>query len=699
MFKNSKKAMLLGIATSSLVYTEGYAQEAINELTGVTYDEIRVLSSPLNKTDFNLLSTVSIVERDEIERYLTDNIGDLVSKYPGVENASMGQAVGRPVIRGQSDYRVAVLENGFSAGDVSSTAADHSNTVSLIDTQRVEVLKGPVALRYGPYVSSGVINLLDVHMNTDMKPVSRFELMESFSDMTDEKSVAFLGRQSFLLDDVRGVLAVSGRFIDKDAYEIPGTVESIAMLNDEGEDLDEAERGLAENTDIEEEGGTISLNLGTDDSKLSLAFSTMTREYGLVGHHAHGEHDEDDEDDEDHDEDHEGEEHGDEASPRIDMKRDVFRSRYTRNMDGLVNKFSFGFSVTDYEHTEGEGETIGSIYKLSDAYATEIEANLDTYENLDSMVGISYSEETLEVSGEETFLPETETTKRAFYTFNNYEISDWIFEISARHDEVEYETAADSYDESAASIATGVAYKTPYAGLIGATIASTERLPSVSELYSNGVHFAAQRNEIGDASLSKEQSEMVEIYFRQKLPFGGFTISYYDNSVDDYIYLNPTGTTDDEDMPIFNFIQSDAEFSGGEFTIYWNDINIGPAVMNADVSVDQVRGSLSSGGALPTIPPVRVIASADFAYKNFDFGTVITHAAQQKRVASYELPTDKFTQIDMEIGWSPAALKDGRVSLLAKNITDEEVRRHVSPFKDRVSEPGTDIALRLHLTF
>ena len=682
MFKNIKKAMLLGIATTSMVYAESFAQDSIYQFEDITYDEIRVLSSPLNTPEFNLLSTVNIIERAKIETYLTDNIGDLVSKYPGVDNASMGQAVGRPVIRGQSDYRVAVLENGFSAGDVSSTAGDHSNTVSLLDTQRVEVLKGPVALRYGPYVSSGIVNLIDVHMNTDMKPVSQLDLMESFSNMTDEKTVAFLGRQSFLMGDVRGILAVSGRFIDKDAYEIPGTVESIALLNDEGEDLDEAERGLAENTDVEEEGGTISLNLGSDDSQLSLMFSTMTREYGLIGHHAHEEADDEEE-----------------AGPRIDLEREVFRGRYTRTMNGLLNRFSIGFSSTDYEHTEGEGGTIGSAYKLSDAYATEIEANLNTFKNLDSMVGISISEETLEVSGEETFLPETDTTKQAFYTFNNYEISDWIFEVSARHDEVEYETAANAYDESADSLAVGVAYKTPYAGIIGATIASTQRLPSVNELYSDGVHFAAQRNEIGDTSLSKEKSEMTEIYFRQKLPFGGFTISYYENSVDNYIYLNPTGTMDAEDMPIFNFLQNDAEFKGGEFTIYWNDINIGQAVMNADISVDQVRGSLVSEGALPTIPPMKIVASADFAYRNFDFGTVITKAIEQDRIASYELPTDEFTQIDMEIGWTPTALKDGRVSLLAKNITDEEVRRHASPFKDRVSEPGTDIALRLHLTF
>jgi len=596
MFKNIKKAMLLGIATTSMVYAESHAQDSIYQFEDITYDEIRVLSSPSNTPEFNLLSTVNIIDRAKIETYLTDNIGDLVSKYPGVDNASMGQAVGRPVIRGQSDYRVAVLENGFSAGDVSSTAGDHSNTVSLLDTQRVEVLKGPVALRYGPYVSSGIVNLIDVHMNTDMKPVSQLDLMESFSNMTDEKTVAFLGRQSFLIGDVRGILAVSGRFIDKDAYEIPGTVESIALLNNEGEDLDEAERGLAENTDVEEEGGTISLNLGSDDSQLSLMFSTMTREYGLVGHHAHEEADDEEE-----------------AGPRIDLEREVFRGRYTRTMNGLLNRFSIGFSSTDYEHTEREGGTIGSAYKLSDAYATEIEANLNTFKNLDSMVGISISEETLEVSGEETFLPETDTTKQAFYTFNSYEIFDWIFEVSARHDEVEYETAANAYDESADSLAVGVAYKTPYAGIIGATIASTQRLPSVNELYSDGVHFAAQRNEIGDTSLSKEKSEMTEIYFRQKLPFGGFTISYYENSVDNYIYLNPTGTVDAEDMPIFNFLKNDAEFKGGEFTIYWNDINIGHAVMNADISVDQVRGSLVSEGALPTIPPMKIVASADFA--------------------------------------------------------------------------------------
>lgn len=61
MFRNTKKAMLLGIATSSMVYAESYAQDTLNQFDDITYDEIRVLSSPLNTPEFNLLSTVNII--------------------------------------------------------------------------------------------------------------------------------------------------------------------------------------------------------------------------------------------------------------------------------------------------------------------------------------------------------------------------------------------------------------------------------------------------------------------------------------------------------------------------------------------------------------------------------------------------------------------------------------------------------------
>lgn len=682
MFRNSIST-LFGMAALALVSGEGLAQSS---LTDGAYDEIRVVSSALDAPKFKLLSTVELIERGEIESHLTDTIGDLVSRYPGVDNAGMGYSVGRPVIRGQGDYRIAVLENGFTAGDVSRTGGDHANAVSLLDVQRVEIVKGPAGLRYGPYVSSGVINLLDVHMTPEMRPTSRYEIMESFSDMSGEKSVAFLGRQSFLIGDTRALLAVSGRSLDRDAYEIPGTMESLALLEEEGEDVDDAKRGLAENTDIEEEGGTVSLNLGKEGNLLSLMFSTLNREYGLVGHH--------------HEEEEGGEEeHEEEAAPRIDMKRDVFRGRYSRHVDGIVDRFSISFGMTDYEHVEKEGGEAAAKFALTDAYSGNLEMTFDEIEGLETVVGYTIEKETLETSGEEAFLPETETTRQAVYAFDKYEHDKWIFEFSARMDEVEHKTATAEYDSSANSLAGGLAYQTPYAGIVGVTYADAKRLPTVNELYADGVHFAAQRNENGNDSLTREKSNMVEVYFRQIMPFGGFNISYYENTVDDYIFLTPTGADDSEGFGIFNYTQGDAEFTGAEMTIYWSDIQLWNTEVNADLTFDNVRGSLAGGGAIPNLSPVRIIADADVAYKNLDFGVRVTHAAEQKRVASYELPTDEYTQLDLEIGWSPEVLKDGRVALMAKNVTDEEVRRHVSPFKDRVSEPGQDITLRLHLTF
>ena len=50
-------------------------------------------------------------------------------------------------------------------GDVSPTAEDHANGDMTFDTSRIEVLKGPSALRYGAYAATGVVNSFSRHLN------------------------------------------------------------------------------------------------------------------------------------------------------------------------------------------------------------------------------------------------------------------------------------------------------------------------------------------------------------------------------------------------------------------------------------------------------------------------------------------------------------------------------------------------------
>ena len=71
------------------------------------------------------------------------------------------QAVGQPVIRGMSGTRVRVLENGVVVRDVAALGPDHINDVNLLNTQQIEVVKGPSSLLYANGGAGGVINIVD----------------------------------------------------------------------------------------------------------------------------------------------------------------------------------------------------------------------------------------------------------------------------------------------------------------------------------------------------------------------------------------------------------------------------------------------------------------------------------------------------------------------------------------------------------
>ncbi|MGB0343742.1 MAG: TonB-dependent receptor plug domain-containing protein, partial [Parvibaculales bacterium] len=113
--------------------------------------------------------------------------------FPGVSSAGYGPAVGQPVIRGVGGYRADVMQNGMTIGDIAATGGDHTNALSLYDTERVEVLKGPAALRYGAFAATGVVNSFNRHLNADTDEGT--DVLFGFGDNADESITAFFTRQ------------------------------------------------------------------------------------------------------------------------------------------------------------------------------------------------------------------------------------------------------------------------------------------------------------------------------------------------------------------------------------------------------------------------------------------------------------------------------------------------------------------------
>lgn len=88
-------------------------------------------------------------------------LGSYLDNMPNVDSASYGEAVGRPVVRGMSGYRIKILHNDSEVSDLSAMSQDHAVAVAPRASERIDLLKGPASLLYAAQ-AGGVVRIRDV---------------------------------------------------------------------------------------------------------------------------------------------------------------------------------------------------------------------------------------------------------------------------------------------------------------------------------------------------------------------------------------------------------------------------------------------------------------------------------------------------------------------------------------------------------
>ena len=106
------------------------------------------------------------MDGDDVKAGGIQSLGETIDELLGVHTADFGAAVGQPVIRGMSGSRVRVLENGVVVRDVAALGPDHINDINLLNSQQIEVVKGPSSLLYANGGAGGVINVVDNSIRT-----------------------------------------------------------------------------------------------------------------------------------------------------------------------------------------------------------------------------------------------------------------------------------------------------------------------------------------------------------------------------------------------------------------------------------------------------------------------------------------------------------------------------------------------------
>ena len=668
---------------------------------------IIVSASGLEQLD--LLAGTSVLEIGDIQRdAVTGQLGELLSKLPGVSATSFSPGASRPVLRGQQAERVRVLVDGVGTADVSNTSADHATTIDPITVERIEVLRGPAVLLYGSQAIGGAVNVIDKRIPTRLPDhgihLDGFGGIDSATNLRTGAASVDVGVGSNLVFHVDGSWRKSGD-IDIGGFQLSDALraEVLAAADEEADEgaLEEAaelravagQRGTVPNTAAESWTANAGLGLILGNSTFGASIGFYDSSYGVPTRPGTV-----------HAEEEGGEEGGEEEGEalvtigleqfRADFKGDVYLG------DGAFERLKLRVGYSDYTHTEFEGAEVGTTF---DSASSEARAELvqNSQGTLRGSSGVQYTHRDFFAQGAEAYVPPNLTEQLAVFSLQEFGTGPIQIEAAARAEftTVEAQFLGIERDYDTLSGALGVVYEGVEGIRIGINGSRAERAPSAEELFANGPHIATQAFEIGDPNLRTESAWGLEAYARGSIGAGTFSLTAYRQWFSDYIVLEETG--DEEDgLPVFEYLQQDADFWGVEAELSYPLIDTGGFKLLTDLSASYVEAELDDGSAVPRIPPLSLLGALEAQTQAFDLRGEVQWFDGQDRVTAFETPTDSFTLVNAVAAWRPlAGNQNVTVQVAADNIFDVTGRRHASFTKEYVPLIGRNVRASVRLSF
>ena len=653
-------------------------------LTQSDFSEEVIVSSLGASSIDEIISTTDIVEHEGLDRNINRNLGEILESIPGISSASFGRAVGRPVIRGLGDYRVQILENDLGGGDVAAAGPDHPHAQNALAIAKLEILKGPSALRFGPFASSGVVNMLSEHKLLNLETESGGDLLYGYSSVAKEDAFHF----HTLRRTGNWFFGFSGHSRDATDYKIPGFAESNLYHETEEHEAEEDKhtriRDIAEGTGLDEKGLNLHATYLVSDLKTTFFFNTNKSLFGVPGHVHH-------------------EEELDEIV-QLNMKRDRGGFELNQALSGRFNSFLLSGAFTDYSHKELEDGEANTQFE-NDSFSLRAELNHSLIADQSGLFGFSYYDESFAIQGVEKYLPTAETNKTAIFVLQNYENDQILLESAARLDRVSIkpEGSLTPYSDTVASFSIGSGYKVADGILVGLSVAKNTRIPSLAELYANGPHIGPQVYEVGSfygsgTKLRNEIATTSEFYLRYGRDRWHLHSALFFNRFDNFVYGDFTGIEKDS-LPEIEYKQTDADIKGVEIELEFLADPIGIFDINHEFSFSTIDAVLATEGNIPRIPPSILQYVLEGTSENWLWLLRLKHSGKQSDIGTNELPTESYNTVDIEVSWIPSNYNGVTLSLLARNLGDEEIRNHTSYLKDRMPEPGRNINLTLQYGF
>ena len=690
MTRSSKYLALTTVGLMSLIQGVAHAEAP------AAPEEVIITAAPYAVSLDSVTTSVEVVSRAALDIAMPTGLGDLLNGMTGVRSTAFGPGASRPIIRGLSGPRVMILQNGVGLVDASSVSPDHAVASDPAESSRIEVLRGPSTLAYGGSGIGGVVNMIDERVPS-RAATDGLEGRASASYDTVNNGKAF----SAALKAGTGPVVFAADIVRRRSgdYEVPSAPVSSRFAADQG--LTPAPDAKVFNSNVELDAYGAGVSYIGDRGYVGASVKRTDTTYGVPYAQVIEP------------------ELGGEGPVKIHLKQTRYDLRGDHMLDNaLFEKAQFSIGYADYQHAEISAVDggVGTRF-LSKGAEGRFELVHREHNGHQGAIGLQVLGREFEATGDEAFVPSVKVQEYGVFTLQRFDRGIWGVDAGLRLDQrtlkagldgratspaaeasnIDWATTARSQDFTNVSASVGVFWKPAEHQFYALSLARNGRAPNEVELYADGPHGGTGTYEIGNPNFKSETVVSIEATARYTADTLRLEGHLYAARYDGFIEENPTGTIQD-DLPVYQFSQTAADFHGLELEVsrdIWSD---GTRTLTLEGAADYVRGT-TDAGAPARIPPYALTGRIGWEAASWGTKLEARYVGKADHLASFERPTDAYTLINVSAHWKPLPNQGLKLFIDARNLTDETAREHASFLKDIAPMPGRSLRIGTAYTF
>jgi iron complex outermembrane receptor protein len=592
------------------------------------------------------------------------NMGEVIARIPGVYQASLGNGISKPVIRGLQGMRVVSLLNGLRI-EGQQWGGDHGMGIAELGVGSVEVIKGPSSLLYGADALGGVLYFSDAPFAaTGTREIQTYGLGQT---NTMGGVGRFLWKES--RDKVRWMLGAS--YTNHADFQLPSGK-------------------FAENSRFNEFVLKSAVGFNGKKSVHNLRYNYIHSTTGIPGHS-----------------------HDTMVSPEA-FQVDIQRRKYSLPAQFFSNHYfssdnKWYTSKNEYQVLAGwtynqliefdEKVTIPSLSMNLMNSLYSVKWTNKAIENLKITSGIQgmFQVNNNEPNASDTLIPNSRTFDNGIYTSMQYTYKLWNFQAGARYDLRNINTLH-SFSGSDALTRNFGGFNSSLGGVYAGkkltfrtSFSTGYRAPHLTELVSNGFHHGALRFEIGDQNLVPEYASQIDVTTEITQDHFVLIFNPFINQIRNYIYLQPVDSLVDN-IPVFEYRQlSSVLFYGGDIGFHYHPHFAHN--LHIESSVSLIYAQTKSDSSISLIPQPRFQNSVRYS---FNLGKKVTLKelfvqytlmGAQNNVAFIETPSNSYHLLDASLSFEIKGKQPIQFNLGCKNILNVRYIDHLSRLKN-IGMPG-----------